>query len=410
VRSQLPTRILYVCPYYKPAYVYGGPTQCLSSACEGLVEAGAKVTVFTTNANGSALLDVPLQQPVDVEGITVWYFPLVLRGLSFFYSPALAKAVKARVAEFDLVVAATLWGYPLMPTASACTSAHVPYVIPTHGQLFPWALARSRLKKRVYLELFARRFVDRAAAIHCTDPTEAEAVARLMFRAPIFVVPNSIRASSFGTSQRQGGLRRQLGIPAGAEVMIFLGRITRIKRPDIAVDVLGAVQSLGREIHLVIVGPDEDGLMPQLQTQAQNLGCRDRLHFTGLLKKEDVISALADAELLLMPSEITENFGIAALEALATGIPILVSEGVPVGRWAQKAGAGLVVTSTREAFQQAAIELLSRPAQLREMGQRGKELAREVFDVPVVASQLLREYASIIENGYPGGEEVRRGE
>jgi glycosyltransferase involved in cell wall biosynthesis len=374
-------RILYVCPYYKPAYVYGGPVQCFSDSCEGLIESGAQVTVFTTNANGSALLNVPLQQPIDVEGATVWYFPLVLNGLSFFYSPTLAKAVRAQISEFDLVIAPALWGHALMPVANACARARVPYVIPTHGQLFPWALAKKRLKKKIYLEFFARRYIDRAAAIHCTDPTEAKAVAKLMFRPPIFVVPNAIRASFFSTHQTRGNLRRQLGIPDSAEVLIFVGRITRIKRLDIAVDVLAAAQSLGREIHLGIIGPDEEGLMHQLQVQAQNLGCDDKLHFTGLLGREEVVSALADADLLLMPSEITENFGIAALEAMATGVPVLVSEGVPVGRWAQKAGAGLVVNCSREAFQQAAVNLLSKPEQLRTMGQRGKDFAFEHFDI-----------------------------
>ncbi len=401
--------ILYICPYYKPAYIYGGPVQCFSDTCEGLAELGAQVTVFTTNANGSSSLDVPLKMPANVDGVTVWYFPLALGGLSFFYSATLAKAVRSRISEFDLVVIAAPWGYPLIPAARACIRAQVPYVISTHGQLFPWALAKKRLKKRIYLELIARRFVDQAAAIHCTDPSEAEAVARLMFRSPIFVVPNPIRASSFSARRTKGDLRKRFNISNNAEIIMFLGRITRIKRPDIAVDVLGAAQSLGRDIHLVIVGPDEEGLMYQLQGQAQSLGCHDKLHFTGLLTKDEVISALSDAELLLMPSEVTENFGIAALEAMATGIPILVSEGVPVGRWAQAAGAGLVVASTREEFQQAAIELLSRPAQLREMGQRGQKLAREVFDVPIVASQLLDKYVSIIKDGGSTGASRQRG-
>jgi glycosyltransferase involved in cell wall biosynthesis len=394
-------RILYVCPYYKPAYVYGGPVQSFSNSCEGLAELGAQVTVFTTNANGSTRLDVPLSQPVDVEGVTVWYFPLALNGLSFFFSPSLARAVRDRITEFDLVVAAALWGHALMPTARACARARVPYVIPVRGQLFPWSLAQKQLKKKVYLELVGRRYIDCAAALHCTDPSEAEAVAKLPFRAPTFVVPNAIQASNYNIHRTQGNLWRELDLPDGANVLIFLGRITHIKRPDIAVDVLAAAQSLGREIHLVIVGPDEDGLTFQLQVQAQDLGCNDRLHFTGLLGKEGVVSALADSNLLLMPSEIQENFGMAALEAMAAGVPILVSEGVPVGRWAQMAGAGRTVACTKEAFQQAAMELLSSPEQLRAMGQHGQDLVRQVFDVQVVAQQMLTQFQAIVATGQP---------
>jgi glycosyltransferase involved in cell wall biosynthesis len=392
--------ILYVCPYYKPAYVYGGPVQSFSDSCEGLVESGAQVTVFTTNANGSTLLDVPLQRSIVVEGVTVWYFPLALKGLSFFYSPALAEAVRARVSEFDLVVAAALWGHALIPTASACSRACVPYVIPTHGQLFPWALAKKRLKKMIYLELFARRYVNRAAAIHCTDPSEAEAVSQLMFRPPTFVVPNAIHTAFFTTRLTRGNLRKQFGISDRAYLLIFLGRITRIKRPDVAVDVLGATQRLDREVHLVIVGPDEDGLTRQLQAQAQRLGCHDKLHFTGLLDREGVASALADANLLLMPSEIVENFGLSAVEAMAAGVPVLASDGVPTGRWAQMAGAGRITACTSEGFQQAAIELLSKPELLQIMSRRGQELARDRFDVSAVAHEMLAQYEAIVEIGH----------
>lgn len=394
-------RILYVCPYYKPAYVYGGPTQCFSDACEGLVHSGIQVTVLTTNANGPELLDVPLQQPVDVDGVTVWYFPLFLNGLTFFYSPELARAIKKQVPEHDLVVVAALWAHQLIPTAAACVRANVPYVIPTHGQLFPWALARKSLKKKVYLELLARHRINRAAAIQCTDPSEADAVAKFMFLPPAFVVPNAISTSLFDTPRTQSFLRKRFGISIGASILIFLGRLTHIKRPDIAVDVLGAAQSLEHEVHLVIVGPDEDGLTNRLQAQAQELGCADKLHFTGLLGREAVVSALADADLLLMPSEITENFGIAALEAMAAGVPILVSEGIPVGKWAVRADAGRMVQATTKAFAHHACAMLRDTGELRQMGLRGRAYATQHFDISQVTHQLLSAYQSIVENGYP---------
>jgi glycosyltransferase involved in cell wall biosynthesis len=131
------------------------------------------------------------------------------------------------------------------------------------------------------------------------------------------------------------------------------------------------------------------------------LGCHDKLHFTGLVEKERVVSALSDANLLLMPSEIQENFGMTGLEAMAAGVPILVSEGVPIGRWAQMAGAGRVVPCTKDAFQQAALELLTRPEQLMVMGQRGQELARQRFDILVVARQMLTQYQAIVTTGRP---------
>lgn len=394
-------RILYVCSYYKPAYIYGGPVQSGSSMCEGLRQAGADLVVLTTNANGSNRLDVALQQPVDVDGVEVWYFPLTLGGLSFFYSASMSKAIRTRVQNFDLVVAEGIWGQAMWSIVKSCARYHVPYIVTVRGQFNSWALSKKRLKKKIYMELLGNRYINHAAAIYCTDPVEVKSVHKFGFSSPTFIVPNAIHASDYARPAAVGGLRRQFGISGDAYILFFLGRLTQIKRPDIALDVLAASGSLDKEVHLVFAGPDEDGMMQNLRNQAESFGCSARVHFAGLLKKDQVISALADVNLLLMPSDIQENFGMSALEAMAAGVPILVSDGIPVGQWAQKVGAGLVVPCTKASFQQAALELLSKPDELVLMGQRGRELARERFDISVVARQMLAQYEAIVITGRP---------
>jgi len=396
-----PMRIAYVSPYYRPAYLYGGPVNGSAALCEGMARAGAEVTVLTTNANGEGTLDVLLRQPVDVEGVTVYYYPLALGGLSYSYSRELRNAAATRVRGFDLVVIATIWGHPLIPTARACIRHRVPYIIPAEGQLNPWAMARKGMKKALYMRAVAHRFINRAAGIRCTDPLEADAVDKLGFRPPTFIVPNPIRASDYKNPRGSGGWRGRLNIPADARILLFLGRLERIKRPDIAVDVLGAAQVLPWDVHLIVAGPDEAGLVPQLKYQASGLGCSAKLHFTGLLNREDVASILSEAELLMMPSEIQENFGMSALEALASGVPVLVSEGVPVGKWAHNVGAGRVVPCTAADFRTSALELLSHPDHLSAMGANGQNLVGRHFDIDVVARQMLSEFVAIIATGRP---------
>jgi glycosyltransferase involved in cell wall biosynthesis len=283
----------------------------------------------------------------------------------------------------------------------ACNRDHIPYILPLRGQLFPWALRHRHWRKQIYMRLVGKRYINGASAIHCTDFLEAEAVLQLGLNPPIFVVPNGIEVSRFDCMPERGHLRERLGISEEAVLLLFLGRLNRIKRPDIAVQVLAATKSLALDVHLLLAGPDEEGLTAMLQAQAQNLGCADRLHITGLLPQDGVLQAFADTDLLLMPSEIQESFGMSALEAMAAGVPILVSEGVPVGRWAEKAGAGRMVPCTAEAFTQATIELLSNIDRLRDMGECGRELAKQKFDISVVARQMLAQYQSIVTNGYP---------
>ena len=95
-----PLRVLCVTGYYKPAYVYGGPVRSVSELCEGLAQAGADVTVFTSDANGPGQrLDVPKEQPIDVNGVQVTYYPASWPAASLmpFYAPALVKPVSVRL-------------------------------------------------------------------------------------------------------------------------------------------------------------------------------------------------------------------------------------------------------------------------------------------------------------------------
>jgi glycosyltransferase involved in cell wall biosynthesis len=389
-------RVLFVVSYYKPAFVYGGPIHSISLLCEALARLDVQVTVVTTDANGAGRLDVPLNQAVDVNGVEVWYFPLSFGG-AFYYSRALGAACKNLIPQFDIVVIECVLGYALFPAAKACINAEIPYVVPLRGQLLPWSLRQGSWKKDLYLKLLANRYLNQAAAIHCTDVDEAQFASALLAPPP-FVVPNGIDTRHFTDLPSGNSLRSRLGIPPTANVLLFLGRLHPKKRPDIAIHALAACQSIQKDVHLVLAGPDESGMADQLRRLACHLGCEERLHIVGLLNGEEKLEALAAADLFLMPSEPeSENFGMSALEALAAGVPILVSTGVPVGRWAAAAGAGQVVPCDAHSFGHAASELLEQPLKLQDMAQKGKQLAISTFDVSAVAQQMLAQYDAILE-------------
>ena len=390
-----PLRVLYVTSVYKPAYIYGGPTRSIPALCEGMERAGADVTVFTTNANGSSRLNVPVGRPLDIDGVRVSYFPLA-RNI-FFYSPELASACWKHVSEFDIVTIDSLFGHALGPAAQACVSARVPYVVPLRGQLLPWSLRQKRWKKQLYLSLFGRRCLNGAASLHCTDAAEAEAASALGLRSPTFIVPNGLDLARYQKLPSRGGFRKRLGIPPDSFLLLFFGRLHHKKRPDIAIEALSACQRLPQGVHLALVGPDEVGLAKSLHAQAKRLSCLDRLHITGLLQGTDVLQALVDSDLMLMPSEPqSENFGMSALEALAAGVPIVASTGVPVGHWGAKAGAGRMVSCTVEAFTRTTKELLADPQQLKAMGTRGRLLVRQEFDIEVVAQRMIKQLQGIV--------------
>lgn len=392
-------RILWVASYYKPAYLYGGPVQSDSAMCEALVRQGAEVTVLTTNANGSHRLSVPLNKSVSVEGVQVFYYPLVgFAPKSFFYSPELVRAIDRIVDEFQIVILDTLFTHAMGRAANACIRCQVPYVIPLHGQLLPTALKHRYLKKQLYLALAGRAYLNRAAALHCTTLTEAQAATELGLGAPSFVVPNALEVKAIDQPLQAAHFKTKLGIRADERVVLFLGRLHRVKRPEIALQAFAAMGLT--DVHLVYAGADEEHLEPGLRTLARALGCADRVHFAGLLDSAGVRQVLAETDLLMMPSEM-ESFGMSAAEAMAAGVPVLLSRGVALGHWVEEVQAGRVVSGTADAFAQAGRALLSEPKQLRAMGERGRKLVQTRFAPAGIAKQFLAECESIVGMARP---------
>ena len=390
-------RILYISSYYKPAYVYGGPAKSIAAMCEALARQGAQVTVLTTNANGDEPLNVPLEEPLNVDGVTVYYYP-IKNGLprSFFYSPSLARACEDMIREHDIVVLETLFTHPTGPAVKACLKWNKPYIVPLRGSLLPWALGQKALKKQVYLALFGRHQLNHAAGLQCSDLDELASVKRLNFHTPAFIIPNGLKVSHWRTLPPRGALRQRLGIPDTDRILLMLGRLHRVKNPELAVEMLGLLNR--QDVHLVFVGPDEEAYQAGLQARASVLGQSKQIHFTGLLSGNSLVQAMADTDLFLMPS-LSESFGMAALEAMVCGLPVLLSEHVPVGRWAEEAGAGRQVSCTPQAFAKACDEMLKDKTTLSEMGERARTLVFQRFDIDAVAKRLLAQYQSILSNG-----------
>src|SRR5260221_290838 len=297
-------RVLHVVPTYLPATRYGGPIFAVHGLCKALAGRGHEVEVFTTNVDGKGVSDVALDAAVELDGVRIRYFASTIRRI--YFSPEMRKALRARVREFDIVHAHSVFLWPTASAAHAAQLANVPYIVSPRGMLVPELIQRkSRLSKMAWISLVERRNFKHACAVHFPSERELEDCGRLSVAVPrAAVVPNGIDIPMVRSETRDPSL------------VLSLGRINWRKGLDRLIDAVVRLEGA----RLIIAGGDDEGY-------AAKLPRHDRVTFVGEVAGEEKERLLATAAMLVLPS-ISENFGNAVLEAMAQATPVVVTPGV----------------------------------------------------------------------------------
>ncbi|HMH64713.1 MAG TPA: glycosyltransferase, partial [Rhizomicrobium sp.] len=181
----------------------------------------------------------------------------------------------------------------------------------------------------------------------------------------------------------------------GREIIVWMGRQVPVKGLDILVRAFAEIAQQRQQAILVLIGPDTDNYgVTVLQPLIAELGIADRVIFTGMLTGDEKQGALRAADLFVMPS-LTENFALAAIEAMAQERPVIVSSGVKTASAIAEAGAGLVVAPDAGAVAAAMGSLLDDPARRGAMGAAARKLAAR-YAWPAVVEELESAYGAMI--------------
>jgi glycosyltransferase involved in cell wall biosynthesis len=255
------------------------------------------------------------------------------------------------------------------------------------GDFDPERLKFRSLKKRLYLSLLERPLLQHATTLIALTSAEAHSYRLLGIDRPCEVVPNGVWVSE-GSANR--ALLGNWNIRDEHKVILFLGRVHPLKGADTLLSAFASVAARIRDAVLVLAGPDEFGLEQSYRAEARRLGLEHRVIFTGMVEGEAKDALLARANLFCLPS-VGEGFSMAVLEALATGVPVLLTPGCHFDE-VEQAGAGRVVQKTPAAIAAAAVELLSDPSQLAAMASAGRELVRIRYGWDRVVDRVVDVY------------------
>lgn len=393
-----PLNILHLTPYAPPAWAYGGVVVAVGGLAAAQAERGHTVTLLTTDAG-----DFESRLPsgdhavgaVRVVRCRNLIYPLRAKynlstplgyGAAFRRLAARADVIHAHELRTAENVIAALSGLPKRLILSA------------HGTL-SYTTGRGGFKTawdRVLGRAVMRR-VSAAAALTATEQDEIRALWAAMGlpAPPTAIIPNGVGADVLSALADPGlpaateSFRAKWGLGAGP-VILFLGRLHERKGLQFLIPALASLAADFPTARLLVAGADS-GMLNTAQRLAHEGGIADRVVFAGLLSGQDRIAALRVADVFALPA-VGEGLSMAALEALAAGLPALLTPGCNLPEIADR-GAGIVVSRDVTAIGAGLRALLTDESGRRAMGERGAAWVRESFTWPKVAEQVEVLYA-----------------
>lgn len=284
-----------------------------------------------------------------------------------------------------------VWEPILKHAARIARSLKVPYCVQPHGMLDVWSMRQKRLKKRVALLLGYRKMLNGAKFIHALNTDEANLLDPLGLTPPRLVIPNGIFLEEFADLPGKGYFAERFPQLQGKRVVLFLSRLHTKKGLDILAAAFSMLAKSHPDVDLAVAGPD-GGAKDGFVSLVKDLGITDRVHLTGPIYGAEKLRALMDAACFCLPSR-QEGFSVAITEALACGLPVVISEPCHFPE-VRTAHAGAVVALEPANVAAAIGDILDNPDMAAIMGENGKRLVHENYTWPRVAELTLQGYAS----------------
>lgn len=383
----------------------GGPSTVVRSVVAGQAAAGHEVALATT----SAQVAEPWQPTDDYcrrladdeafRNVALFVGRAVGRRRpwsTFAYCPQARRWIGERLAvpgsRPAVIHIHGTFEYLAVAAAAAARRHGIPYVFEPYGSLHDDCLHMgSRHMKALFFRLFVRKMLRGAACVHPASEFEAEAVRRFVPADRVQVIPHGVSLPPEGWRRAGPLLLERYPALARKRVILLLGRVHPIKRFDWAVEAVGRLRAEFPDLAVLLVGNDE-GHLPHVTAAARRHGLGDAFVHAGFLDGAAREGAFALAAALVLPSQ-HENFGLAAVEAMAHGLPVLVTPGVAVARLAESSGAGLIAHESTEGVASGLRRLLA--SDLVAMGQCGEQFVAKELSWGAVLHRLETLYGSV---------------
>ncbi len=217
-------------------------------------------------------------------------------------------------------------------------------------------------------------------------------------RKPIHIIPNGIDLGMFRAAKNPGSLRSRLGVGGEAPILLTVGRMDPEKRLDFIVDAFVKISERHPNAQLVFAG--DGSARADLEEKVSKISAKDRIHFLGMVNRADLPDVLHDATIFLSAST-TEVHPISAIEAIASGLPLVAVEDEAFEGMLENGRNGCMVKLDVTAFADAVSDLLADRERLERFGKHSLALS-EKYSIEGQVRSLEKLYVEAILQNWRG--------
>jgi glycosyltransferase involved in cell wall biosynthesis len=366
----------------------GGTAQAPMSICRGLRQYGVDAEVVSVSIPGAERHSLIHEYP-DVPAFEFRSsFPA-----RFTNSFELRDWLEENVDNYDLVEIHEIFSFPPIYARQACVRRNVPYLLNTHGALIPSDLKKRRLLKLLFRRPFLKPLLRQAVALKAATPLEAEVMVTYGERTHKVVLPlpvEPLTGSGDGTR-----FRLKHGIPTDATVVTCMARIDPVKGIELLIGSLARLKAKFPKLWFLLVGTGRAEYLKSIEDRVAAEGMAGWTTIPGFLSGVDKGDALAATNLYVQLSY-RENFCYTVAEALAAGLPCLLSDQIGLTPFVLAAGAGVACTPVQSDVDQALQTLLGSQGAWGELGRRGRKLFAESLSTKATIQQLIALYGRVV--------------
>jgi glycosyltransferase involved in cell wall biosynthesis len=367
----------------------GGPSRALAMMERALTAAGVSVMTATTD-HGMSKRGPAFEEIASGNGKIERFYA---RKLTNFYkaAPGMLPWLWKNARTFDAVHIHALFSFTSLAAGFIAWLRGVPYIIRPLGTLTSYGMARRAPVKRLSLAFLEGPMLRRAAAVHFTSREEQAEAEALKITIRGVVIPLGVEADPPGAASR---LEEQYPVARGKIVILFLSRLDPKKNPEALLDAIASSAGLTGSSLLLFAGAGQPAYVDRLKGRASSLGLSKGTVWLGHVEGQLKADVLARADIFVLPS-FSENFGIAAVEAMLAGLPCVLGEGVAVAKPAASEGAALAVRPEPAAIAAAVGRLAADEDLRRGMGKKAREHAKRRYSTEAMAQALKNLYSEL---------------